>query len=103
MTSLKAYEGISESEFQKHMEAFVELQISGFIVKRNQQTESQKRLFDLLMQYSEEYHLPVIEIPADMYYWRIIKYVLMQIFDLKIAKLSYFKTTHDNLLSLIHI
>jgi hypothetical protein len=97
MTSLKAYEGISESEFQKHMEAFVKLQISGFIVKRNQQTESQKRLFDLLMQYSEEYHLPVIEIPADMYYWGIIKYVLMQIFDLKIAKLSYFKTTHDNL------
>lgn len=97
MTSLKAYEGVSESEFQKHMEAFVKLQISGFIVKRNQQTESQKRLFDLLMQYSEEYHLPVIEIPADMYYWGIIKYVLMQIFDLKIAKLSYFKTTHDNL------
>lgn len=97
MTSLKAYEGISESEFQKHMKEFVKLQISGFIVKRNQQTESQKRLFDLLMQYSEEYHLPVIEIPADMYYWGIIKYVLMQIFDLKIAKLSYFKTTHDNL------
>ena len=97
MTSLKAYEGVSESEFQKHMEAFVKLQISGFIVKRNQQTESQKRLFDLLMQYSEEYHLPVIEIPADMYYWGIIKYVLMQICDLKIAKLSYFKTTHDNL------
>ena len=97
MTSLKAYEGVSESEFQKHMEAFVKLQISGFIVKKNQQTESQKRLFDLLMQYSEEYHLPVIEIPADMYYWGIIKYVLMQIFDLKIAKLSYFKTTHDNL------
>ena len=97
MTSLKAYEGVSESEFQKHMEAFVKLQISGFIVKRNQQTESQKRLFDLLMQYSEEYHLPVIEIPADMYYWGIIKYVLMQMFDLKIAKLSYFKTTHDNL------
>lgn len=97
MTSLKAYEGISESEFQKHMEEFVKLQISGFIVKRNQQTESQKRLFDLLMQYSEEYHLPVIEIPADMYYWGIIKYVLMQIFDLKIAKLSYFKITHDNL------
>lgn len=97
MTSLKAYEGISESEFQKHMEEFVKLQISGFIVKRNQQTESQKRLFDFLMQYSEEYHLPVIEIPADMYYWGIIKYVLMQIFDLKIAKLSYFKTTHDNL------
>lgn len=97
MTSLKAYEGISESEFQKHMEEFVKLQISGFIVKRNQQTESQKRLFDLLMQYSEEYHLPVIEIPADMYYWGIIKYVLMQIFDLKIAKLFYFKTTHDNL------
>ena len=97
MTSLKAYEGVSESEFQKHMEEFVKLQISGFIVKRNQQTESQKRLFDLLMQYSEEYHLPVIEIPADMYYWGIIKYVLMQIFDLKIAKLSYFKTTHDNL------
>ena len=97
MTSLKAYEGVSESEFQKHMEEFVKLQISGFIVKRNQQTESQKRLFDLLIQYSEEYHLPVIEIPADIYYWGIIKYVLMQIFDLKIAKLFYFKTIHDNL------
>ena len=39
------------------MEEFVKLQISGFIVKRNQQTESQKRLFDLLMQYSEDLQL----------------------------------------------
>ena len=81
LTSLKAYEDTSEQEFQQHLEAFIKLQVSGFIVKRIQQTEQQKRQFALLMQYSKKYHLPVMEIPQDFYYWDIIKYVLVQIFD----------------------
>ena len=97
LTSLKAYEDTSEQEFQQHMEAFIKLQVSGFIVKRIQQTEQQKRQFALLMQYSKKYHLPVMEIPKDFYYWDIIKYVLVQIFDKETAKLAYFKITHDNL------
>ena len=101
LTSLKAYEDISEQEFQQHLEAFIKLQISGFIVKRIQQTEQQKRQFALLMQYSKKYHLPVIEIPQDFYYWEIIKYVLAQVFDKETAKLSYFKITHDNLSAII--
>lgn len=97
LTSLKAYEDCNEQEFRKHLDEFNKLQISGFIVKRTQQTEQQKRLFDLLMQYSEEYHFPVIEIPQDFYYWGIIKYVLVQLFDIETAKLAYFKITYDNL------
>ena len=97
MTSLKAYDDMEEKEFLSHREAFEKKQISGFIVKRTQETVQQKRLFELLLQFSKTHHLPVVEIPKDTYYWGILKYVLMQVFDLETAKLSYFKITHDNL------
>ena len=101
MTSLKAYGDMRTEEFQEHLEAFVEKQISGFVVKRTQETEQQRKLFAFLLQFSEDHHLPVIEIPQDLYYWGIMKYVLQQVFDMEKAKLSYFKITHDNLSGLL--
>ena len=101
MTSLKAYGDMRTEEFQEHLEAFAEKQISGFVVKRTQETEQQRKLFTFLLQFSEEHHLPVIEIPQDLYYWGIMKYVLLQVFDMKTAKLFYFKITHDNLSGLL--
>lgn len=101
MTSLKAYGDMRMEEFQEHLEAFSEKQISGFVVKRTQETEQQRKLFAFLLQFSEDHHLPVIEIPQDLYYWGIMKYVLQQVFDMETAKLSYFKITHDNLSGLL--
>ena len=84
-----------------HLEKLEKKQIAGFVVKRNQTTEQQKKLFDILLQFAQEHQLPVIEIPQHIYFWELIKYVLMQICDKEIAKLAYFKMTHDNLSSIL--
>ena len=37
----------------------------------------------------------------DEYYWGIIKYVILQIYDENIARLIYFKLTHDNISNML--
>lgn len=97
MTSMKAYEDVDEHVFMHHLEEFNKKNISGFIVKRYHETKLQERLFDILLQFAEKHHLPVLEIPTNMYFWGIIKYVLLQLYDIETAKLIYFKTTYDSL------
>ena len=97
LTSMRAYEDTEEDVFLYHLKELDKKQISGFIVKCYQRTEHLKRLFNILMEFSQEYHLPVIEISEDLYFWGIIKHILLQLCDIETAKLKYFKMTHDNL------
>ena len=101
LTSMKVYENTEEKNFLHHLEEFDKKQVSGFIVKCCQRTEHLKRLFDILMEFSQEHHLPVIEIPEDLYFWGIIKHIVLQLYDIETAKLKYFKMTHDNLSNIL--
>ncbi len=42
---MRAYQKINEQEFLMHLEKLEKKQIAGFVVKRNQTTEQQKKLF----------------------------------------------------------
>ena len=53
------------------------------------------------MEFSQEYHFYVIEIPEDLHFWGIIKHILLQLYDIETAKLKYFKMTHDNLSNIL--
>lgn len=97
VTSLKAYENTDEREFRQHLQALHEKHITGFVIKRNQETEQQVRYFEILLEFAEKHQIPVIEIPQAVYFCEIVKYVLAQIFDLTTAKLIFFKMAHDNL------
>ena len=98
---MRAYEATEEDAFLYHLKEFDKKQISGFIVKCCQRTEHLKRLFDILMEFSQEHHLSVIEIPENRYFWEIIKYIVLQLCDIETAKLKYFKMTHDNLSNIL--
>lgn len=98
---MRAYEDTEEDVFLYHLKELDKKQISGFIVKCYQRTEHLKRLFNILMEFSQEYHLPVIEISEDLYFWGIIKHILLQLCDIETAKLKYFKMTHDNLSNIL--
>ena len=50
----------------------------------------------LLEKHCKKYEIPLLEIPEDSYYWGIIRYVIMQVFDKATARLKYFKITHDS-------
>ena len=86
LTSLMVYEKLDERMLLSHLEEINKKQVSGFIVKRIQNTAHQSKLFETLLRFCNEHNIPVLEIPQDFNYWTIIKYLLSQVFDIEIAK-----------------
>lgn len=95
LTSLMIYEKLDERMMLSHLEELNKKQVSGFVVKRIQNTAHLNALFETLLRFCEEHGIPVLEIPQNLSYWPIIKYLLLQIFNIEIAKAVYYKMTRD--------
>ena len=79
------------------MEELNKKQVSGFCVKRTQNTAHQNKLLEILLRFCREHCIPVIEISQELNYWAVIKYLLLQVFSIEIAKAVYSKMTRDEL------
>ena len=101
ITSLQVYLSCSDREVEQHFEDLVKSEISGFIVKKRKEYDPTGRRLSLLEKHCKKYEIPLVEIPGDFYYWEIIRYVIMQVFDKDTARLKYFKITHDSFNSFI--
>ncbi len=95
LTSLMVYEKLDKRMMLSHLEELNKKQVSGFIVKRIQNTAHQNELFETLLLFCNEHSIPVLEIPQDFNYWPIIKYLLPQVLNIEIAKAVYSKMTRD--------
>ena len=95
LTSLMVYEKLDKRMMLSHLEELNKKQVSGFIVKRIQNTAHQNELFETLLLFCNEHSIPVLEIPQDFNYWLIIKYLLSQVFNTEISKAVYSKRTRD--------
>ena len=96
ITSFPVYLSCSDREVEQHFEDLVKSEISGFIVKKRKEYDPTGRRLSLLEKHCKKYEIPLLEIPEDSYYWGIIRYVIMQVFDKATARLKYFKITHDS-------
>ena len=96
MTSFQVYLPCSDREVEQHFEDLVKSKISGFIVKMKKEDDPAGRRLALLEKHCKKYEIPLVEIPEDLQYWGIIRYVMTQVFDKETARLKYFKITHDN-------
>ena len=96
ITSFQVYLSCNDREVEQHFEDLVKSDISGFIVKKRKEYDPTGRRLSLLEKHCKKYEIPLVEIPGDFYYWGIIRYVIMQVFDKATARLKYFKITHDN-------
>ena len=96
MTSFQVYLSCSDREVEQHFEDLVKSDISGFIVKKRKEYDPTGRRLSLLEKHCKKYEIPLVEISEDSYYWGIIRYVIMQVFDKDTARLKYFKITHDS-------
>ena len=96
ITSFQVYLSCSDREVGQHFEDLVKSDISGFIVKKRKEYDPTGRRLSLLEKHCKKYEIPLVEISEDSYYWGIIRYVIMQVFDKATARLKYFKITHDN-------
>ena len=96
ITNFQVYLSCSDREVEQHFEDLVKSDISGFIVKKRKEYDPTGRRLSLLEKHCKKYEIPLVEISEDSYYWGIIRYVIMQVFDKATARLKYFKITHDN-------
>ena len=96
ITSFQVYLSCNNREVEQHFEDLVKSDISGFIVKKRKEYDPTGRRLSLLERHCKKYEIPLVEISEDSYYWGIIRYVVMQVFDKATARLKYFKITHDN-------
>ena len=96
ITNFQVYLSCSDREVEQHFEDLVRSDISGFIVKKRKEYDPTGRRLSLLEKHCKKYEIPLVEISEDSYYWGIIRYVIMQVFDKDTARLKYFKITHDN-------
>ena len=96
ITSFQVYLSCNDREVEQHFEDLVKSDISGFIVKKRKEYDPTGRRLSLLEKHCKKYEIPLVEISEDSYYWRIIRYVIMQVFDKDTARLKYFKITHDS-------
>lgn len=96
MTSFQVYLSCTNTEVEQHFENLLISDISGFIVKRKKENDPSGRMLSILEKHCKKYDIPLIEIPEEMHFWGIIRYVTSQVFDKETARLKYFKITHDN-------
>ena len=95
---MSAYEKLDDHMMISHLNELNKKQISGFIVKRKQNTAHLNKLFETLVFFCEEHNIPVLELPQDISYWLVIKYVLSQICsNIVVAKFIYSKLTRDEI------
>ena len=96
ITSFQVYLSCNDREVEQHFEDLVKSDISGFIVKKRKEYDPTGRRLSLLEKHCKKYEIPLVEMSEDLYYWGIIRHVMMQVFDKDTARLKYFKITHDN-------
>lgn len=49
------------------------------------------------MYFCEEHNIPVLELPQNISYWSVVKYLLYQSCDIVIAKYMYSKMVYDQI------
>ena len=97
LTSLAVYEKLNEHMLLNHLEELNKKQVSGFVVKRKQNTIQQNKLFETLLCFCNKHSIPVLELPQSVSFWQVIKYVLSRTQSIEIAKFIYSKMTHDEI------
>lgn len=87
LTSLVVYENqLNERIVLSHLEELNKKQVSGFIVKRRQNIPHLNKLFEILVHFCDEHSIPVLELPQNISYWWIIRYLLPQIYNIVCEK-----------------
>ncbi|RHQ89235.1 PucR family transcriptional regulator [Ruminococcus sp. AF21-3] len=93
---MRVYKEYRNETFIKYLEQYSEKKLSGIILKKINSEKDLESKRDFLRKYCKDQRIPLLEMPEELEYWPVIKYVMSQVFDKDIARLKYFKLTHDN-------
>nr|WP_294468377.1 PucR family transcriptional regulator [uncultured Sellimonas sp.] len=100
LTGLYAFKSCSIEEFKSYIYEFRKKKISGLIVKRGRLVEDADKKIALLQDYARKNGIPLMDVPFEMSFQKILSIVMEHLFNEEVTLLKYFKTTHDNFTAL---
>lgn len=98
LTGLYAFKSCSITEFQGYLQEIKT--ISGIIIKKGRTVKDAETKIKMLEEYANEHSLPLIQVPFEISFQKIMSFVMEHIFNEEVTHLKYFKTTHDNFTAL---
>lgn len=97
LTSLRVYDNLDKNTVIYHLEELNKKGVSGFIIKRRNDTVPHKELFELFIHFCDAHRIPVLELPHNISYWAVLKHILCHAYDLDIAKYLYSEIVQDQI------
>lgn len=96
LTGLYAFKSCSAEEFKNYIFELQNKKISAMIFKRGRIIEQVETKIALLKEYTEDNKIPLIEVPFELSFQKVMAYIMERLFNEEVTRLKYFKTTHDN-------
>lgn len=100
LTGLYAFKSCSIEEFQNYLQELRRKEISCLVIKKGRLVEHADRKIELLREYACKNGIPLLDVPFDMSFQRVLAIVMEHLFNEEVTLLKYFKTTHDNFTAL---
>ena len=100
LTGLYAFKSCSIEEFQNYLQELRKKEISCLVIKKGRLVEHADRKIELLREYACKNGIPLLDVPFDMSFQRVLAIVMEHLFNEEVTLLKYFKTTHDNFTAL---
>lgn len=100
LTGLYAFKSCTEVEFGVYIQEFFQKRISALILKRGRDVAFAAGKITRLNALAKQYEIPVLEIPFEVSFRDIMCPIMEHLFNEEVTRLKYFKTTHDNFVSL---
>lgn len=100
LTGFYAFQSCSAEEFEEYIEELSKKKVGAVAVKRKQKVEHIEEKLHILLKYSRDHAVPVLEIAPELSFRDILKVIMERLFSEEVRRLKYFKTTHDNFTAL---
>lgn len=100
LTGLYAFRSCSLEEFKNYISDMHEKSVSALFLKQGRRVENADEKIELLARYCNDHSIPLINVPFQVSFQKIMSAILEQLFNEEVTRLKYYKLTHDNFCAL---
>ncbi len=100
LTRFYAFQACTMEEFDGYFRELAVKKVSAIVIKRDRGVEDIDEKVRYILEFAEEFAVPILEVVFELSFREILKPILEQLFSEEVKQLKYFKTTHDNFTAL---
>ncbi len=100
LTRFYAFQFCTSEEFDSYFRELAQKRVSAIVIKRGNDVEDIEEKVKYILEFAEEYAVPVLEVAFELSFREILRPILERLFNEEVRRLKYFKTTHDNFTAL---